>query len=226
MPHIKISPSIMCCKTEEFKPYIEKFEKVHLDSIHFDVMDGHFVRNIMLGVTSYQDLKRLTKLPVDLHLMCTDPERFIDIFKVQAGDRVSFHPETTWQPYRLLQQIHELGCKAGLVINPGTSLDCVSECADQLDYVTIMTVNPGFAGQKMVPNALEKIHKVHSLLNEAGREDVDIVVDGNTTYENSRKMRDAGANAFVAGTSSILNDLSGFEHNYQAYKYNLEEVKE
>ncbi|VYT94020.1 ribulose-phosphate 3-epimerase [Clostridium tertium] len=219
---IKISPSIMCCKVEEYKPYIELFEKVKLDSIHFDIMDGHYVKNVMLGTTVYKDIKRLSNLPVDLHFMAYNPEDYIEYYNVQSGDRISFHPETTAQPYRLLQSIKDKGCLAGLVINPGTPISFIEESIDLIDYVTLMTVNPGFAGQKMVPNAPEKIRRIVELVN--GR-NIDVFVDGNTTFENSEIMRKAGANGFVVGTSSIMKSIDTFEEEYYKYIKNIEKVE-
>lgn len=219
---IKISPSIMCCKVEEYKPYIELFEKVKLDSIHFDIMDGHYVKNVMLGTTAYKDIKRLSNLPVDLHFMAYNPEEYIEYYNVKSGDRISFHPETTAQPYRLLQSIKEKGCLAGLVINPGTPISFIEESIDLIDYVTLMTVNPGFSGQKMVPNAPEKIRRIVELVNVRN---IDVFVDGNTTFENSVIMRKAGANGFVVGTSSIIKSLDTFEANYHKYIKNIENVE-
>ena len=218
---IKVSPSIMCCKVEEYKPYMELFEEVGLDSIHFDIMDGTYVKNVMLGTTIYKDIKRLSKLPVDVHIMSYRPEEYLEYYDVMPGDRVSFHPETTAQPYKLLQTIKDKGCKAGLVLNPGTPIAYLEECIDLVDYVTLMTVNPGFAGQKMVPDAPKKIKRVRALLDHYGK-DIDLVVDGNTTIENSKIMRDAGANLFVVGTSSIIKGLDVFKTMYQEYVDALE----
>lgn len=145
----------------------------------------------------------------------------MEYYDIQPGDRISFHPETTAQPYKLLQTIRDKGCKARLVLNPGTPVSYLEECMDLLDYVTLMTVNPGFAGQKMVPDAPQKIRRVRQLL-DAYEKEIDIVVDGNTTIENSRLMRDAGANAFVVGTSSIIRSLDTFEEMYNAYVQELE----
>lgn len=220
MSKIKILPSIMCCKVEEFKPFLEKFEQVGIDAIHFDVMDGHYVKNIMLGTPVYKDIKRLSHIPVDVHIMAIEPENFVEYYDIQPGDSISFHPETTNQPYKLLQTIKNKGCKAGLVLNPGTPLVWLDECIELLDFVTLMTVNPGFAGQKMTPNSLEKIKRIRSLLDKHGK-DIDLIVDGNTTFENSLKMKKAGANAFVTGTSSMLASLDEFETQYEKYVENL-----
>ena len=221
---IKISPSDMCCRVEEYKPYLELFEKVGLDSVHFDVMDGKYVKNVMLGTTIYKDIKRLSSLPVDVHIMAWAPEEFIPYYDVQPGDRISFHPETTAQPYKLLQSIKERGCRAGLVLNPGTPLGYLEECVHLVDYVMLMTVNPGFAGQKMVPDALEKIVRIRRLLDDYGRTETDLLTDGNTTPENAKLMKQAGANAFVVGTSSIIKGLDVFEDLYYGYKKMLEEA--
>lgn len=206
----------MCCKVEEYKPYIEAFERVQLDSIHFDIMDGSYVKNVMLGTTIYKDIKRLSILPVDVHIMSYRPEEYLEYYEVRTGDSVCFHPETTAQPYKLLQTIQQKGCKAGLVLNPGTPISYIEECIENLDYVTIMTVNPGFAGQTMVQSAPHKIRRVRELLNTYGKE-IDIVVDGNTTIENSKLMKNAGANVFVVGTSSILKSVAAFEDLYKEY---------
>jgi len=219
---IKVSPSIMCCKVEEYKPYIKLFEKVGLDSIHFDIMDGHYVKNVTLGTNIYKDIKRLTDLPVDLHFMAYNPEEYIEYYDVQKGDKIAFHPETTSQPYRLLQSIKDKGCMAGLVINPGTLVNYLEENIDLLDYVVLMTVNPGFSGQKMVPNAPDKIRRIAKLLKDSNK-NIDLFVDGNTSFENSIIMRDAGANGFVAGTASVIKSLDNFEELYFSYMENLKQ---
>lgn len=218
---IKISPSLMCCKVEEMKPYLSLFQEVGIEWLHFDVMDGHYVKNIVLGTTLYNDVKRLSSIPVDLHLMTYHPEEFISYFKVRKCERISFHPETTEQPYKLLQTIRSMGCEAGLVLNPGTPLTFLEECLDQVDYVTLMTVNPGFAGQTMVPSALKKIERIYKILKTSSRE-IDLQVDGNTTLDNALKMTEAGANQVVVGTSSLLKDMERFKKNYIDYKQALE----
>lgn len=216
-----ISPSIMVPKSYEYKQYIEKFQESNLSVIHFDVMDGHFVPNIMLGTSTFNDIKSLTDIPIDIHLMVNEPERYIEMFSVTEGDWISFHPETTKQSYRLLQAIKNLKCKAGLVISPGTPISYIEECIDQLDYVTLMTVNPGFAGQKLVPNALRKIKRVRTLLDEYNPS-IDLIVDGNTTVENSKKMFAAGANGFVVGTASkILSSPKTYDEYYEKFMNEL-----
>ncbi|MEA5010492.1 MAG: ribulose-phosphate 3-epimerase [Angelakisella sp.] len=213
---IMISPSIMCCKFWDMEKYIRTFEEVGIDTIHFDVMDGHYVNNTMLGTALYKQLKEVTKIPIDLHFMCENPESFIDYFMPEPGDWVSFHPETCRQPYRLLQNLRERGLHPGLALNPGTPLSYLEEDKSMVDFVMLMTVNPGFAGQTMVPDALSKIARIKKLLTE-NELNADLVVDGNTTFENAKKMKDAGANVFVVGTSSILQSVDDFRSKYYDY---------
>lgn len=213
---LKISPSIMVCKTRELADYIREFEDVGLDSIHFDVMDGHFVDNIMLGTNLYNDVKSMTDIPVDIHLMTYAPEKFVDYFDLRKGDRVSFHPETTRQAFKILQGVRDKGLSAGIVLNPGTPITHLDELHEVTDFITLMMVNPGFAGQKLVPNGLSKIRRVREKLNELGLE-IDIFVDGNTTPENARKMFQHGANGIVVGTSSIVRSVESFKNEYRNY---------
>jgi len=211
-----ISPSIMCCKFWEIKDFIRAFEECGINMIHFDVMDGHYVNNIMLGTSFYQQLKELTGIPVDIHLMCEEPERYLDYFNPAEGDWVSFHPEACRHPYRMLQKLRERGNKAGLALVPGAQVPLLEEYKSVLEFVLIMTVNPGFAGQLMVPDALRKIARVKHILDNC-EIDADIFVDGNTTAENAKKMRDAGANGFVVGTSSLIKSLEMFSEQYSDY---------
>ena len=219
-----LAPSMLSADFKILGEQLKETEEAGAQYIHFDVMDGKYVKNVMLGTTIYKDIKRLSSLPVDVHIMAWAPEEFIPYYDVQPGDRISFHPETTAQPYKLLQSIKERGCRAGLVLNPGTPLGYLEECVHLVDYVMLMTVNPGFAGQKMVPDALEKIVRIRRLLDDYGRTETDLLTDGNTTPENAKLMKQAGANAFVVGTSSIIKGLDVFEDLYYGYKKMLEEA--
>jgi len=218
---IIISPSIMCIKPWEIREFIAVFEEKNIDLIHFDVMDGHFVPNIMLGTNIYAAIKEITQIPVDIHLMCEEPEQYIDYFKVGKGDWVSFHPEATRQPYRILQMIRERGCKAGIALNPGTPVQYVEEMKSTLDFILVMAVEPGFAGQKMVPDHLGKLRRIKSII-DGSKMDIEIIVDGNTTIENSKKMLGAGATGFVAGTSSLIKyGAEGFAKAYDEFMEQL-----
>ena len=217
-----ISPSIMCSTPEDVEPFIREFEACGVDAIHFDVMDGHYVANVMLGVRDYQSIKKMSHLPVDIHLMCTEPEVFIDIFDPQPGDWVCFHPATSKHPYRLLQEIRRRGCRAGIAINPGDPIDIIGEMRSVLDYVLVMAINPGFAGQKMVPDHLDKLRRIRQEVDALGMH-VDLIIDGNTTVENARKMLEAGATGLVTGTSSMLKGGPAcFSDSYHTYMKSLE----
>ncbi|NLW15592.1 MAG: ribulose-phosphate 3-epimerase [Erysipelothrix sp.] len=211
-----ISPSIMCCEFDAYDAFIKSFEDKKIEVIHFDVMDGHYVDNIMLGTNTYKELKKKTDIPVDLHFMCESPERYIDMFQPVAGDWVCFHPETTHHPHALLQKIKSLGCKAGYVLNPGTPLSYLDEVLDLLDYIMIMSVNPGFAGQTMVDSHLDKLSRISKVVEKSGRK-IDIIIDGNTTPDNGRNMVKHGATGLVVGTSSLLKDVDNFNNDYETY---------
>lgn len=219
-----ILPSIMCSTPEKVEAFIREFEKCGIDAIHFDVMDGHFVPNVMLGVRDYAAIKKATGMPVDIHLMCEEPEKFLDYFKPQPGDWVSFHPEASRNPYSLLMAIRNRGCRAGIVLSPGSSVEYVTEMAGVLDFVLVMAVNPGFAGQKMVPDHLPKLRRIRERVDASGRQ-IDIIIDGNTTPENARLMLKAGATGLVTGTSSMMKEgPEGFTRMYEAYMNSLSEI--
>ena len=215
--HVIISPSIMCAKPWDIPGYVAAFEKKGIDLIHFDVMDGHFVPNIMLGASEFAALKEITRIPLDVHLMCEEADRCLDYFKVTEGDWVSFHPEACRPPYRTISKIRGLGCKAGVALSPGTPIAYIEELLGQLDFVLVMAVEPGFAGQTMVPDHLQKLSRIRRLIDESGRS-IEIIIDGNTTVENSKKMLAAGATGLVTGTSSMLkHGVAGFEEAYDQF---------
>lgn len=220
---IVISPSVMCSTPGNMEAYIRKFESKNTELLHFDVMDGHYVPNVMMGVRDYQFIKRTTEIPVDLHLMCTAPEMFVEYFNVQPGDWVCFHPETARNAYSLCMNIRQRGCKAGIALSPATPVSWLEEMLGVVDYVMVMAVNPGFAGQKMVPDHLDKLRRIRKILDEHGV-DIPVFVDGNTTVENAKKMIAAGATGIVGGTASMFKGgLDGFEETYKAYVEALSE---
>ncbi len=214
---IGIYPSIMCSKPWELKDYIKTFEEVGVDAIHFDVMDGHFAPNIALGTADFQTIRALSSLPIDAHFMVEEPEKIIPYFDLKENDMCSFHPETTRQPYRLLQSLRSKGIKAGLAISPGTSVDYIENCLEVLDFILVMAVNPGFAGQKMVPDHLKKLEKIKNITKKTSRS-IEIIVDGNTSVSNSILMLESGADGFVVGTSSLMkHGPEKFKENYKSY---------
>lgn len=205
----KISPSLMCCDFMNLKEQLGVFKKENIEYLHIDIMDGSFVPNFTLGVDFVNQIKKQTSIPVDIHFMVNEPENKIDWFNLSEGDIVSVHAESTKHLQRVLTKIKEKGACAFVAINPATPIYMIEEVLDDIDGVLLMTVNPGFAGQKLIKSTIEKIKKLKSFLISAGKNNVEIMVDGNVSFENARMMSDAGADIFVAGTSSVFNgDIS------------------
>lgn len=205
----KISPSLMCCDFMNLKEQLDVFKNENIEYLHIDIMDGSFVPNFTLGVDFVNQIKKQTSIPVDIHFMINEPENKIDWFNLGEGDIVSVHAESTKHLQRVLTKIKEKGARAFVAINPATPIYMIEEVLDDIDGVLLMTVNPGFAGQKLIKSTIEKIKKLKSFLISAGKNNVEIMVDGNVSFENARMMSDAGADIFVAGTSSVFNgDIS------------------
>ncbi|MCL2164414.1 MAG: ribulose-phosphate 3-epimerase [Oscillospiraceae bacterium] len=202
----KISSSMMCCDLLELGSTLGEFEKAGVEYLHIDVMDGVFVPNYSLGTDYIRMLRRHTSIPLDIHLMIMNPEAKLNWFDFQPNDFISVHYESTPHIHRAIAKIKDIGAKAMLAINPGTPLACVTELVDDLEGILIMAVNPGFAGQSLIPMALKKIARLKHWLGERGHDRIEIEVDGNVSFENAKKMRKAGADIFVAGSSSIYSD--------------------
>lgn len=197
----KLAPSMMCCDLLNVREQIKMFEHQKIDVLHIDIMDGSFVPNIALGTCFVKQLKKETNIPLDLHLMIDSPERYINTYPIGEGDYVSIHFESTNHVQRALQAVKDKGAKPLVAINPATPIYAISEILDDIDGVLIMSVNPGYAGQKMVSRSIEKIKEMRRFLDENGRPDAEIEVDGNVSIENAIKMRKAGANILVLGTA-------------------------
>ena len=201
----KIAPSLMCCDFFNLKEPIETFEKTGIELLHVDVMDGQFVPNIQLGTDLVKQIKAKTNTPIDYHLMVEKPEIVLNYFDaISEGDYVSIHYESTYHVQRVLTQIKNRGAKALLALNPATSLCSIDHVLEDIDGVLIMSVNPGYAGQKLIPQCIKKIIDLKEMLIKNGRENVEIEIDGNVSFENAKLMSDAGANIFVSGSSSIF----------------------
>ena len=199
----------MCCDFFDFKNQMQIFEKENIEYLHIDIMDGSFVPNYTLGTDFVKQLKAKTNIPVDIHLMVDKPETKLDFFEFGKDDIVSVHAEATKHLQLALSKIKKRGAKAYVAINPATPICVLEEVLDDIDGVLVMTVNPGFAGQKLIPNGLKKITKVREFLDKNGKTDALIEVDGNVSFENALLMSKAGADIFVAGTSSVFGmDLS------------------
>ena len=203
----------MCADPLNLEREIKKLEKAKIDFLHIDIMDGHFVPNLTFGPDIVKKVKKMTKLPLDIHLMVENPEKYIDIWKTKKNDFVSFHIETTNHPGRVIQQIKNHYSCAGIALNPATPLNHVSYLLKDLDFILLMTVNPGFAGQKWVPAVSEKLKKLSKMLDKKNLK-TDIQVDGNIGDHNIPLLKQNGANIFVGGSSSVFKD-SRYQRNTQ-----------
>jgi ribulose-phosphate 3-epimerase len=197
---IEIAPSILAANFAKLGDEVRTVEEAGADVIHVDIMDGHFVPNLSLGIPVVASLRKATRLPLDVHLMIEQPELYIEEFIRAGASRVLVHQEATAHLDRALAMIRELGAEAGAVINPATPVGMLSEVLDKVDTILVMTVNPGFGGQKFIPNSYEKIRQLNQIrarYNASFR----IEVDGGVEPENTAALAQAGANTFVAGTS-------------------------
>lgn len=198
-----ISPSIMCGKIPNYEKTLKIFKNEGIEYLHVDVMDGEFVPNFQFGIDTIKQLREMSDIPLDIHLMITRPENKLEWFDIKEGEYVSIHYESTAHVQKCISYIRSKGAKPMLAINPSTPISVIEEVIDDLAGILVMTVNPGFAGQKIVPSTVKKVNKLRSWLDENGYQDVMIEVDGNVSFENARLLSEAGANIFVAGTSSV-----------------------
>lgn len=212
----KISASMMCSDLIDLKETLKVFEDEVVEYLHIDMMDGTFVPNFGLGVDYIRGLRKLTNIPLDLHLMTKDPEYKFQWIGIKDTDMVSIHYESTFQVQRALDYLKPYGCKRFLAINPATPVYVLEEVLDYIDGINLLMVNPGHAGQKMVPSTIKKAQRVVDFLRSEEREDIAIEVDGNITPENGKILKDIGADIFVCGTSAI------FKGDVKKYKENIE----
>jgi len=195
-----IAPSILSADFSRLGEEIAAIEKGGADWVHVDVMDGHFVPNITIGPPVVASLRKITKLPLDVHLMIQDPDKYIEKFAKAGADIITIHVETSPHLHRSVQFIKDQGCKAGVSLNPATSLATLDHILSEVDMVLIMTVNPGFGGQEFIPSVLPKIKRLREKISEKGI-GVDIEVDGGVNINTISKVAQAGGNIFVAGNA-------------------------
>jgi ribulose-phosphate 3-epimerase len=202
---IQISPSMMCADPFSYGEVLDVFEAGGVEWLHIDVMDGRYVPNFTLRPDLCGAFAKRSRIPLDIHLMVEEPERHAGLFGGFSGCRVSFHPETVRQPVRLIERLRELGASPGIVLDPAMTVESCAHLLPQVDQVVIMTVNPGYAGQKLLPFCIDKIAACRAWL-DAHELTTDIQVDGNVSWQNIPLMVQAGANILVAGTSSLFVD--------------------
>ncbi|WOO42744.1 ribulose-phosphate 3-epimerase [Rubellicoccus peritrichatus] len=210
---VAIAPSMMCVDPLNFETALRRVEALGADMLHMDVMDGHFVPNAPMGLAVIESLKDRTHLPIDVHLMVENNDFFVSLMEGWGVHQISVHTEACSHLDRTLARIREIGAKAGAALNPSTPLSTLDFILERIDYVLLMTVNPGFAGQKMTPASLKKIADCHAYLEARGYGHLPIQVDGNVSFENIPAMVAAGADNLVAGTSSIFNSADSWPNN-------------
>lgn len=203
----KISVSLMCADPFNLKDTITLFEKYNIDYLHIDVMDGKFVPNLGIGIDFIKSLRKHTQIPFDYHIMVKEPDDIIRLLDIRQNDLVSVHYECSFQIQRTLDNIKKNNCTVLIAINPATPLCTLEEVVYYIDGINLLMVNPGFSGQKMVKNCITKAEKVGRIIRKLNRENIIFEVDGNISCEMAAKLKNLGANTFVAGTSSIFSSL-------------------
>jgi ribulose-phosphate 3-epimerase len=202
---VKIAPSILSADFSRLGDEVKAVEEAGADWIHVDVMDGKFVPNITVGPLVVESLRKVTKLPLDVHLMIENADQYIEDFANAGADIISVHAEACPHLHRTIQSIKENGAKAGVVLNPATTLFALDEIIEQVDMVLLMSVNPGFGGQTFIGSVLSKIELLRNTLDESGVE-LDVEVDGGVKPDNAATIKKAGANVLVAGSAIFGND--------------------
>jgi len=216
---IKISPSILSADFSKLGDEILALEKAGADYIHIDVMDGHFVPNITIGPEVIKRLRSITKIPFDVHLMISPVNNFIKDFAEAGADIITFHPEATKNLLETITLVKSFGKKVGVSLKPESPVGLIESCLEQIDLVLIMSVNPGFGGQKFMPEVLDKIKVLKKIINNNNL-NVDIEVDGGINFNNSREVKEYGANILVSGSTIFKENNGDLKKNIQLLRAN------
>ena len=216
---IKISPSILSADFSKLGEEIINLEKAGADYIHIDVMDGHFVPNITIGPEVIKRLRPITKLVFDVHLMITPVDNFIKDFAEAGADIITFHPEATKNLSNTIELIKSFGKKVGVSLKPESPISLIESCLEELDLILIMSVNPGFGGQKFMPEVLDKMKKLKEIVDHRKLE-IDIEIDGGINFENSQKAKNCGANILVSGSTIFKENKGDLKKNIQTLRSN------
>ena len=217
MKNIQISPSILSADFSQLGAEIKRLEQGGADMIHVDVMDGHFVPNLTIGPPVIKNLKKCTNLPFDVHLMISPVHKYIEDYAKAGADIITFHPEATKNLKDTIELVKKLNKKVGISLNPNTDINVLDKNFKYIDLILVMSVYPGFGGQKFIPGVIEKIKKLKKI-KEDNNYDYDIEVDGGINFSNSKEVLSAGANILVSGTTI-------FKENNGDIKKNIEKLK-
>lgn len=210
---IKIAASVMCCDLLNLGKEIEDLQKAGCDMFHVDVMDGYFVDNFAMSAYDVRMIKSIARLPIDVHMMVEEPIRYVEKFKEAGADILTVHYEACRHIHKTLQEIKSCGLKAGIAINPGTSHLLLEPLLDCVDMILLMSVNPGFTGQRFISYTVKKTKKLKQMLKNMNFEDIEIQVDGNINSVTIPPLYEAGADVFVAGTSGLFFGDRNYEDN-------------